>query len=337
MAKQDGSNSDVSIAGRIARWPASLSIKSRFVAARDRLAGNRVDQQSLPLEREAAIERAKAEQEVAIIKALGKRAIAKIAEDADFADRALSQYFGNIFAAQRNVEAVVAGAAEQLLLSPQGVEADNGPDALRDEFYDRFESYARAASTDELRQKWAALLAAEIRSPGTVSNKVMRIVDEADPVAGALFQEICAFRLGRWVFKNLIRPLSLLEQYGLVSSGLIFDPTGEQVAPFGKSTMGDGTEAWVLAKDGAGVAFPIDASFTYDLKTKTWTPLRRLAGAPAAPVYLLTAEGEAIASVFEYNPIASARKFAEAIRDVHGISGVELLTKDGEFLIPSPL
>lgn len=334
MAKKDDSNSDISIAGRVAGWDASLRIKSRLVAAWDRLVGNRIDKQSLPLEREAAIKRAKAEQEVAIIRALGKRAIAKLAEDEELAERAMLQHFGAVLAAQRNVEAVVSGAADQLLLSPPKADMDSGPETISEEFSARLEGYARSASTSELREKWAGVLAAEIRIPGTISNKVMRIIDEIPQETASLFNHFCNDCIGNFVPMHLSGDIGYEKRKLLFRSELIDDANLlGPVVNFHENTDSNGLKIWALELGNFSIAIKRDDNIRQHLQKDNFIVWGD--SGPAIRVYALTEAGQTVASIVNRDELNAACRFAEAFNKTHSLALARVFKKNSQGLYAS--
>ena len=292
--------------------PAGLNFKakSRFVAALDRLCGNVVDFANVPIERRLSRDRTKIEADKQIIEAMTKLAVERMGTDQEFAERVLRNHLGLAFDRQENKDGVVRHAIEDLRRDSS---ADEASPELDPGFLHGFERHAEDAATEQLREKWGRVLAAEIRKPGTVTRKVMRIVDEIDPQAAQTFEQLCSSRLGKVIPRCLAGALDFATVTLLVSAGLIMDPgiTGHQVQLRAESAN-DGTALWFFNTTTVGFAIPRTANIS------AWSrpgepPL--LAGSPPSiPVYILTAEAASLASILPDEEEAALGRYLQELR-----------------------
>jgi hypothetical protein len=273
--------------------------KSRFVAAIDRLCGNIVDLPNIPLERRLGRERAKIAGEQQLIEAIAKHAVERMDRDEEFAERVTRNYLGSIFSRQDNKDAVVRKAVDDLRRDPIGDEqAHSGQPDLDPLFLNKLERHAEDASTEALQEKWGRVLAAEVRKPGLISPKVMRIVDEIEQVTAKIFEDLCGSRLDNVIPKCLVAEIVFADLIKLVGSSLLVDPglTG-QVRTFIESGTQGGRKIWIMPLHPYAVAFPQDAA----LPTPNDDPHRRSISlqnnAPVMGVYVLTDEGRAVSEI----------------------------------------
>jgi hypothetical protein len=285
------------------------SAKSRAVAALDRLLGNAVDAVNIPLEARNARLRSVQAGEKKIIEAAAEHIVKRMDSDPEFTQRAIDGHFDGIFRKQANKDAVAFEAVEQLKLAPPSAEqSSSGPPKLDDDFMVRLENFAEGATSEQLRSKWARVLAAEVRKPGTFSPKAMRVVDELSAETAMLFESICRFRL------DDVLPLILVEnQLGfgqiaaLTTADLLLDPGVSGQLRLFSLVNHDGVDLWFCHLGKLGIAIPQSAQATRPtLQTKN--------GRPGLPVYILTEVGEAIATILEDH---QEQAFAKLVNDFH--------------------
>lgn len=225
MAESDHLSNEVSVDMSVTESGAKVSLKSRLASAFDRLGGNLVDALNIPLESTNTRKRAISEGERDLIHAVAKHGVQLLGQEPELAKRALETHFGHVVRTQENKDAVLAEALEHLSAtadSPSGEEQSVQPGDLAPEFLDRFERYAAEASTEELRSRWGRVLAREVQTPGSMSNKVMRIVDELDPQTAQLFERVCnKARVGDALIHCLVADLTLPQLLVLNDAGLI--------------------------------------------------------------------------------------------------------------------
>lgn len=240
MEKSDHLSNEVSVEVSVTESGAKASLKSRLASAFDRLGGNLVDALNIPLESANVRKRAKSDGEQALIEAVANYGVQLLGQDPGLARRALETHFGHVVRIQDNKDAVLAEALEHLSVATDSpgddmLSAPRGD--LAPEFLDRFERYAAEASTEELRSRWGRVLAREVQTPGAMSNKAMRIVDELDPKTAQLFERVCGqARVGSALIECLVHDLNLAELLSLDDAGLINYSGGGIMRPFKRSS-----------------------------------------------------------------------------------------------------
>jgi len=166
-------------------------------------------------------------------------------------------------------------------------------------FMSEFEPYAEKASTEELRQKWGKVLAAEISKPGTISHKAMRIINEIDPEAARLFEEVCKCRIGGAVPVCLVRELTFSERKILEGSDLIISSDLRTMRLFEEAKLEDGKNIWISSFEEYLFGVPETVTIDYP-RTGNTAPINwRGSGKPeGVPIYRLTDAGKSLASIF---------------------------------------
>jgi hypothetical protein len=290
---EDPLDKTTSIGAELTESGLNVNAKSRTVAAIDRLVGNAVDFLNLPVERRNVQERTRIEGERRLVEAIRDGALERMKMDPAFADRVTQNYLRSLVSRQENKDSVARHAIEDLRGNPQAKEA--GPE-LDPDFVNRLERHAEDASTEALREKWGRVLAAEIRSPGTISPRVMRIVDEIDGPTAQLFEAFCSSRLANVIPRCLHGKLKFDEAARLEGAGLIVGPgvTGE-VRWFIEASDAGGRKAWFMGFDGYGLSFPYEANLA-PLRDEMG-PLQLDNNVPVIPVYVLTDEGRAVSQI----------------------------------------
>lgn len=312
MAKKDHLDTETSVSVELTPTSVKANAKSRFVAAVDRLAGSGVDWFSQKVEADTARARAVSDAEVAIIQAATKQAVASIRTDPEQAQRAIQGHLKKIIRYQVNKDAVVNHAAEDLSLNPPSEsESTSGPDTLDEEFVERLERYAESATTEELRQKWGRVLASEIRTPGTFSGKVLRLIDELDPTLALLFERISGRRLGESLPLAIMGELKFSEAAGLINGGLLIDPglgihrTSQVVK------LASGQEVHFIPMGKFAICIEVGSTIGSNDKV-----LIMADGAPVIPIQSMTPEGAAIATILPDLQEAAGRELLEKVREL---------------------
>jgi len=292
---------EVSVSAKATPTSIEAKVKSRAIAAFDRLVGSLFDRWGAPLEGDAARERARSEGEIAIIKTVQAQVVKRLETDPDFADKTIENFCDTAVRRYENKSEVVREAFKSLEHEPPSAEqTSSGPDILDESFLNRFERYAEEASTEELRVKWGKVLAAEVKKPGTFSTKVMRIVDELEPSTAHLFERICKYRIDRTILVCLAGNLQFTEEAALIAAGLLVDSRMGIGQEFSYKKDSNGTELWYARIGKLGISIPkntvIDVPHSGNY---TIQPIRLTNGIPSIPVYALTDAGLAIASILE--------------------------------------
>ncbi|RUM18423.1 DUF2806 domain-containing protein [Rhizobium vallis] len=226
----------------------------------------------------------------------------RLKSDPQFAARAFEIHFGMIARKQINREGVLGYAIEDLKTSPPTeIEAAAGPEELNQPFMDRFEGYAGEASTEELRQRWGRVLAEEVRSPGTFSNKVLRVVDEIEAITAKLFEDACDHRIGNTLPKCLTGEIPYDTVIALTTAGLLVEPGLGQNRSFQEGKDDAGKDIWLISFDDYALVFPKDVELPdrglIHMTASGTAVYRNHTGKPATSVYILTNEGVAISSI----------------------------------------
>jgi Protein of unknown function (DUF2806) len=249
------------------------------------------------MERGLTKDRSEIEGQKQLIEAMTKAAVERMGKDPEFAERAIQNHLGISLERQKNKDAVIRQTIEDLHRNPNA--ADAGPE-LDPGFINKFERHAEDAGTEELRHKWGRVLGAEIRKPGTVTAKVMRIVDEIDSETARMFEDLCQWRLDNAVPICLSGLMDLRKTAKLVGSGLIIDPgfTGH-VRRFEKGTDSLGKELWFSGLGHRGLGFFTSAVINIANQADRTLPLHLGEEGPVIPVFVVTDEGLALASILE--------------------------------------
>ncbi|MFK4809689.1 DUF2806 domain-containing protein [Devosia sp. ZW T5_3] len=286
------------------RWFGSamaISIaKNNRAAARERLLGS--------LEQEA-------------FKEVGAQAIAQLKSNPDAVDAVIEAIAPQGWTRKiENTSAVFEKAAEDLRLNPPTeTQSVAGDETMTPEIADRLEQYAAGATTDEVRERWGRVLAAEIRQPGTFSLKVLRIIDELDDRLPAVFERLAGDRLhSDCVPRCLSGELNYTDQIDLIDAGLLHDPGSGGAYQFrmfaegSENTTGqrESTEVWVFQTDTGTITVPRSGS--YSVASGAQEPINSNDGRPGLPSYLLTSAGEAITSILP--PVDNAKRYLAALR-----------------------
>lgn len=179
----DGALDKATQSGRL-----SLKAKSRFIAAIDRFFGNAFDLPGTWLKTKSdrmAHEEEIRQQAREFQLETYKRIVSE--KGGDEVARLISSTQWKSIDAQLNLEAIAQEAAE--ILSQSEIEdelsakdAPTRPEAetIKPDWLNRFRTHAENASSDELRNLWARILAGEAQRPGKFSASALRFVAEVD-------------------------------------------------------------------------------------------------------------------------------------------------------------
>lgn len=287
---------EISVGGELTSTGFRASVKSRLASAVDRLLGSKVDRKSIPIEAENAEAAAVAAGRVKMLEALSELGVERLKSDPEFAARALENFLPSILRKQENKDAVIELTLEDLSTSP-AVEEDStsSPQALNDVFLNRFKRYAEDATTDDVREKWAKVLAAEIRKPNSFSPKVLRIIDELEPSTAALFQRVCEHHIDGILPKATLGELSFAETNALVEAELVVEPGLGHVRFAKEVTAPDGKEFWLLPLGRLGIALSVTSPPPEP--DEAGLKIANDDDKPALPIYVLTDAGRALTAV----------------------------------------
>ncbi|MDG4676174.1 DUF2806 domain-containing protein [Shinella sp. 838] len=302
MTAEDKKNdNETSLSVALTETGVEAKAKSRFIAAIDRLFGSVADWARSHIDARTEVRNAKTRGEVQLIETVTQYGVEKLGADPDRAERAFDRHFRKVLSEQENLDAVVREAADNLKISPPTETQSNDERTLSQEFLDRFETYAATASTDELRQRWGRVLASEVKTPGTFSPKVLRVVDELDSKAALLFENVSRNSIDGVIPICLSGELPYSSTRSLVNAGLIEDPGFEgQIRMFRQLSANDGELHFVLPFSKGAVVIPVT-----EIKIRKGFALPSKAAAVvvngdkgiAVPAYLMTDVGRDIVSI----------------------------------------
>lgn len=207
----------------------SIAVKSRFVAAVDRMSGGIFDWGGSWFD--TKIERRKHEEKLRQdFREFQQQRVKEFVLHGNSEQlhrlKLVSEY--SSFDRLLNYKAVVEEAAD--LISENAELYSQIPDtaAIDNDWMNRFKMSAEAASSEQLRNLWARILAGESRQPGSFSASALRFVAELDKSLG----ESCE-RIAKYVFFDAIvlRPelkqgQYLLDLLALQSQGLLAGASG---------------------------------------------------------------------------------------------------------------
>lgn len=284
---------EISVSGELTETGIKAAIKSRAVSAWDRFFGSKADKQRAPIEAEIAETNAISAARVKMIEALGELGVDRLKSDPEFAARAVETFIPSLLRRQENKDAVLELALEDLRQNPgTEQEASEGPPQLDDGFLNRFERYAEDATDEQIRERWAKVLASEIRKPGTFSGKVLRVVDELDASTAALFERVCQYRITNVIPKSLLGEISYIEAARLSNADLIFEPGLGQIRASTELTDNGGVKLWMWGFGSVGVA-----AIQTGAIPNVDSVMKNIDGKAALPVFVLTDMGLAISSI----------------------------------------
>lgn len=296
----DHLDKEISISAELTPSGVKTAAKSRTIAAIDRLIGCGIDRLCAPVEAKTAEIRAKSEARIKIIESLGELGIERLKADPELVAIAVQNQFDSIVRRQENKEAVIAASLEDLRREPPTSEqTTEGRDTLESAFLNRFERYAEEATEEHIREKWGRVLAAEIRQPGTFSQKVLRVVDELDGATALLFERICEYRSCNVIPRCLVGKLSFSEVTSLTDAGLLVNPgIAGQNQYFSETEDVSGQKLWTAHIGKALIAIP-HATAIPNNGDKQSAPITIGEDVPGIPVYVLTDTGHAISRILE--------------------------------------
>ena len=245
MADKDHLSNEVSIEGRVTETGLSAKAKSRAIAAFDRLIGAALDVPGAKMEAWANRIRNQGRLESATYDAAVERIGTTIDSETDAA-RLVDEVVASHIQAIANKKHVVKRAVELLALPSSDTQTEPESDAAEvdPDWLNYFDGYAEKATSENVRDLWARVLAGEIRNPGSFCRATLRLLAELDQQMASWFQQETEFRVqGEYILRpeNLtseqVYRLSFLDQVGLIqhmhpSSGFArtFKPDSSKMA-----------------------------------------------------------------------------------------------------------
>lgn len=196
--------------------------------------------------------------------------------DPAYMERAKARFLGEIARKQENIEAVASKAQARADAAPDADSESANPHVEpTEDWMNAFIREAENASSDELRDRLAAVLAGEARKPGAYSRSTVRLIAELDREVLVAFQEVLENRVGNAIIRepsghegpHFVRAV-MLEDAGLISGSsgfthrkMLFDANGNAFfvgENFGLVANGEATEKqvsiWLLTRAGEEVA-----------------------------------------------------------------------------------
>ena len=118
-----------------------------------------------------------------LAEAVGQQAISDPAQ----IERAKARFLGNLYRKQENLEAVIAKTAEHIKDAPDAADATKSDNIsempLDSDFAAAFSREAEVATSEQLRDRLARLLAGEMKTPGTYSRSTLRMAPPAHGIS----------------------------------------------------------------------------------------------------------------------------------------------------------
>jgi hypothetical protein len=253
-----------------------------------------------------------------VAKALAEAVAKEAIDNPVMMERARARFLSEFGAKQENLEAVMVGAADHLSTGPspeplpltsgrhnnagnaEDQESTDDAAPLDSDWAASFTREAEGATSEELRDRLARVLAGEIRAPGTYPRGVLRSIAELDKTDIEAMNASMPYRIGNAIFHVATEEGERLTRLlRLADAGLVADATSGLARIFDFAPEGD---RFVAATFGRIYGIVIFKS-TGGRSTRDFAPLNR-AGQSVAD--LLDADGEqekraliALASTFE--------------------------------------
>lgn len=319
---EDHLDKEVSVSAEMTATSVTASTKSRLVASLDRLGGAIVDNLTARVEGSTDRKRATTKGEVTLIENIVEYGVQQLGASPDLAERAFHAHFRRILASQENKDQVLLEAQNDLRENPA---KEDVPGKMSDQFFNVFEPFAEAASTDDLRQLFGRVLAGEIRKPGTFSSKVLRVVGELDAHTAHLFDRLCADSCDGHILHDLCGDIGFNDIGRLVVAGLIRDPglTGHGLRFSPQEPNGE--TVWTLK--GGDLLMCIHADLP-KLVGIAGIPLHDKKN-PAVSVYIMTEAGEALSSILPYSQESAFERLAAILATKLAPATVEIFRRQG--------
>lgn len=191
--KSDPLDREVALRAELEQNGVSLGARSRTISALDRLFGGAVGIPAAYLHRWHQFIEASTDAQLAIQQAEHEAALKKLREEPDFGDRVMGNFLRKQVRQQYNREKIGGKTLEYMLESRDRF--DEKEENINEDWLNFFEEHAQNASTEQLQDLWARVLAGEIREPGAFSRSTIRFIAELDEKIAKTFQEIVFNRL----------------------------------------------------------------------------------------------------------------------------------------------
>ena len=225
--REDGGETpSVGVELDIPGFKAGIKLRSRAVAAWDRLFGDKVTKKGLQDAADIRVANAEADSRVRLIGAATDLMIERMRDNPERAERALASFWARQERQQANKEAVAEIAYKELRrLPPPDAEEDaaSSPE-LDEDWLNVFEVRAEQATSDRMRDLLGLILAGQIRRPGTFSLLTLDVASKLDTNVALVFQAWARRRFERFIpivhsDASAMDEAELLLSFGLIVSG----------------------------------------------------------------------------------------------------------------------
>ena len=226
MTDNDCLSSEVSLRAQITETGLEAKAKSRAVAAVDRLVGATADIAASKMEAWAKRIRDQGRLDSAVYDAAVER-IGEVIDGREDAARLMDEVVASRIHAVANKKHVVERTVDNLASPRTETVAEPEPDIeeVDPDWLNHLRGYAEKATSEDVRDLWAKVLAGEIRRPGSFSLTTLRFLAELDRQAASWFQEETEFRIeGNSILKppaddlkgERLQRLIFLQEAGLI-------------------------------------------------------------------------------------------------------------------------
>lgn len=157
--------------------------------------------------------------------------------DPEIVDRAMRRFASNEIRKQSNIEAIAHAAAEDLNNDPPVAEVE----PPHEDWIAQFQLHAERMSSEEFRDLWGRIYAAEIRNPGKISPRTLQFLSTLDKAAIALVERSLPLVLnGDFIPRNTAKQLglSVADMVELEGLGFIQGSTGHMNMNFEVGSKG---------------------------------------------------------------------------------------------------
>lgn len=161
------------------------------------------------------------------IKQAAEHPLAKLANDSDFAERALKSYGIKIFEEQYNKELIAYKTLENLKILEIQKSKEDKP--IDNDWLTSFWNLAATKSEEEIQAILSKILANEITSPGSLSLHTLQTLSILDSKIGKTFQTLCNISIDDGETAFVIHPkvfvfqnIGLLDDYGINFPDLLY-------------------------------------------------------------------------------------------------------------------
>ncbi|MER9543922.1 DUF2806 domain-containing protein [Mesorhizobium sp. M0437] len=168
-----------------------------------RLVGAGIEIPAAWLEQKAQAIRDETDAKSAVMRALAQKSADLGASDPSLLDRGLDNLLGRAYREQQNREAVATKTIE--FLEDEPASSGEGPS---DDWMNVFETQAARATSEELRNLYAKILAGEIRKRSSFSLSTMHLISILDAELAALIETIAPYTVnGKYLWSTVSNEL----------------------------------------------------------------------------------------------------------------------------------